>query len=615
MRLLFPLAAVVCLLAGLPARAAPPESHPSPDESAATPASPEPSPATTALEDALAIRRARADLDAMVSRLLEEHSARALTLEPAPDLQREVLPEVLTSDAPPEAIDEPEKGPEHAWLEQLALPDIPIRFHERLVDLLLYYRDDPRGRAHIRAWIQRSGRYEAMIRPKLRELGLPEDLMYVAMVESGYDPNVVSHAGAVGMWQLVAPTAEDYSIEMNRWVDQRKSPELATEAAGRYLKDLRDKLGSWPLSLAAFNMGYGALLRSIRKYNTNDFWLLARLEAGLPYETIVYVAKIMACAIVAHNLEHFGLADLRRDPPQAVEYVTVPGGIGLGRLASAAQISVEAMAALNPELLKKRIPPDVKQWTLRIPAGKKDRFAKRWPEEKPETPTHATHYLRFGERIKDVAEMFGTTERKLRALNDLSDDEPVLPGARLRVPDVDPKASPAPTEPLVVGIPPQQFEYEGRRQVFYRVQVGDQPERIAEFFQVTLDELRSWNDVTTDASLHTGMVLQLFVPKSLDLSRALYLEPSDVRTLVVGSQEFFDHHEALRDRVRLRYRVKKGDTLASLAERFDLSVGSIARINGFNREREPSPDTDIILYVPTKDAQKLEANAARLAQD
>jgi len=552
---------------------------------------------------AQAIRLARADLEKLLQESAQEQTAPAASEQP--DLQVEVVPPALTSAAPEPSL-QTEPPPEHEWLRGIELPDIQSRWHPLLLDQLAYYRDDPRGRSHIRGWLQRSGRYEEMIRAKLRDVGVPEDLLFVAMVESGYDPNVESHAGAVGMWQLVENTSIDYGVEKTRWVDERKSPELATEAAARFLKDLYAKLGSWPLSLAAYNMGYGALLRSIRKYNTNDFWLLARLEAGLPYETVVYVAKVMACAIVAHNPERFGLADLVKDPKLAISYAQVPGGLGLGRLASAAGITVEAMAELNPELLRKRVPPDVKQWTVRVPADRAERFAKRFPEQQAESPTHATHVLRFGERVKDVAEMYGTTERKLRALNDLSGDEPVRPGARLRVPDVEPAAPAPPSEPVVVGVPDQAFHYEGRRHIFYRVQSGDSPEQIARFFRVGLDEVRMWNAISTDNALHTGMVLQLFVPNGVELARAVYLRPESVRPLIVGSNEFFDYHEALRDRVRVRYRVRSGDTLSSLAERFELSVGSIARINGFSREKSLQADSEIILYVPTKDARGLD---------
>jgi LysM repeat protein len=136
---------------------------------------------------------------------------------------------------------------------------------------------------------------------------------------------------------------------------------------------------------------------------------------------------------------------------------------------------------------------------------------------------------------------------------------------------------------------------------------------VATFFEVSLDELRRWNDVATDAVLQPGMVLQLFVPKSVDLSSAITIAPERVRTLVVGSEAFFAHHEALRDRVRVRYRVKSGDSLESLGERYDLSPGSISRINNFSRYSKLEIGSEIILYVPAPEADKLAEASARQA--
>jgi membrane-bound lytic murein transglycosylase D len=579
----------------------------------APPPAPPAEPAADESAQAPRIEMSSAEVDALVQQLLEQARADAAAEQQAgrePNMEVEVAPPIMTSDAPQPSAELP-AAPDIAWLRNIELPDIPVRWHEQVVQLLNYYKNDPRGRAHIRAWVQRSGRYDEMIRKKLAALGVPQDLLFVAMVESAFDPTTVSSADAVGMWQFVEVTGVDYGLEVTKWTDLRRDPELATEAAGRYLKDLYAKLGSWPLALAAFNMGYGALVRSLRKYNTNDFWLLSRLEAGLPYETTVYVAKIMACAVVAHNPERFGLGDLKKDAKEDTARVEVPGGVGLGRLASAAGMTADALAALNPELLKKRIPPDVKSWKLRIPADRVERFSKRWPQLASETVAHAAHVLRFGERIKDVAQMYGTTEPKLRALNSLEDAAEVLPGTRLLVPDVKPEALPVPDD-LVVGVPERVFSYPDRKQVFYRVQTGDTPQRVADAFGVTLDELRQWNSVAIDAALPSGMTLQVFVRKTRDLSKVVYVPAERVRTLIVGSDAFFEFHEAERDRVRVRYRARNGDTLGSLAERFELSVGSIARINGFSREHLLATDEEIILYVPTKDAQKLSgAQAAR----
>jgi membrane-bound lytic murein transglycosylase D len=554
-------------------------------------ADPAPPPEPDAAE---AMRRAREQIDALALGYEVEEDAVALAVEPA--RTRDTLPALLTSELPPPVSERPETRPPE-WITGLALPAFPVRWDDRLVKMLEYYRTDTRGRAQIRAWFERAGRYEAMIRRALREAGQPEDLLYVAMVESAFDPNAVSEASAVGIWQFVSPTARDYGLTEDRWVDERRSPERSTTAAAKFFADLHAEFDSWPLAFAGYNMGRIALLRSLRKYNTNDFWVLARLEAGLPYETIVYVNKILACAVVGHNLERFGLADLRRAVPLDVARVSVPGGTGLGRVAQAAGMPVDDLAALNPELRRKRVPPDVRDWTLRLPAERLARFEKAWPGASVALPSHADHVLRFGERLQDVAEMYGTTTDKLRRLNDLGPDATVRPGAKLRVPDVEPAALAPEEGPVVVGVPARKFDHPDRRRAFYRVTGEETLTDIGAFFRVGVDEIRRWNDVSPDAALPRGLVLQLYVPKSVDLSRAIVLPPDGVQPLVIGSEEFLDFHEAQRGRTRLRYRVKEGDTLARLADRFGLSIGSIARINGFSTSTRLEPNREIIVYV------------------
>jgi membrane-bound lytic murein transglycosylase D len=391
-------------------------------------------------------------------------------------------------------------------------------------------------------------------------------------------------------------------------VDERMSVLRSTDAALRYLSDLREDLGSWPHALAAFNMGHGALLRSMQKYNTNDFWLLSSLEAGLPFETIQYVTKVSAYAIIGRNPARFGLGDLVMDPPVDTVDVALPGGTSLARIARAAGLELEQLARLNPELKKARLPPDVKTWDVHIPRERVARFRDKWAGQGQALPAHRMHSIRLGERLSDVADMYGTTAPKLLKLNDLPDASSVRAGFKLRVPDVEPTLRIEPETPTV-GVLGDRFVYADRKRVFYRVADGDELAEVAKFFRISPDEILLWNRISHDCKLQRGMFLQLFVPLDADLSQTVVLAPNEVRTLVVGSEEFFNFHETQQNRVRLRYRVKPGDTLKSLADRFELSVGSIARINQFSRNTKLTPDSEIIVYVPEQpEAKKKRAN-------
>ena len=510
-------------------------------------------------------------------------------------------PASLSSRIPPAPLVGTGPVPDVTWLRGLALPDIPVRWDDRLVRELDYYRSNPRGRTLIRGLFVRQATYSAMIRSKLRAAQLPDDLLYIAMAESGFDTKARSTVGAAGLWQLMPAPATQYGLEQSKWVDARLIPEPCTDAAVSYLRDVYQDLGSWPLAFAAFNMGHGALLRSIQKYNTNDYWLLSSLESGLPVETVAYITRIMAYAIVGHNRARFGIADVPLEAPADSVSIDLPGGVTLTRIARVGGLDVAALAALNPELKKARLPPDVKAWPVRIPRELAARFREKWVKQGPLLPPHRKHVLRLGERLTDVAEMYATTTPKLLKLNDLPDGATVRPGQKLLVPDVDPIVKVS-GERAVVGVPPDTFVYADRRRLFYRVAPGDELEEVARFFRVTTDELRVWNRIAADAKLQRGMYLQLYVPHDAELSETLVLSPSQVRTLVVGSEEFFNFHEQQQNRVRIRYRVKPGDTLRSLAERFELSIGSLARINQFGREKKLEADSEIIIYVAQPNA-------------
>jgi membrane-bound lytic murein transglycosylase D len=223
-----------------------------------------------------------------------------------------------------------------SWLRQLTMPDIPVRWDARVVRYLEYYKNNPRGRSMVQSWIKKSGRYGGAIRRILREQGLPEDILWLSLVESGFDPTIQSPAGAAGLWQFMPEGARIYGLTVDRWVDERLDPERSTVAAARYLADLRQRFGGWELGFAAYNMGYGGLLSSIRKYNTNDFWELSRLESGMPFETALYVPKIVAMAIVARNKKVFGCEDIELDPSINFDKVAIRSGVSLRSLAIAA---------------------------------------------------------------------------------------------------------------------------------------------------------------------------------------------------------------------------------------------------------------------------------------
>ncbi|HZS36800.1 MAG TPA: LysM peptidoglycan-binding domain-containing protein [Polyangia bacterium] len=494
----------------------------------------------------------------------------------------------LTGGVGPDAIRDELRSPEPArarpveptaaipWLGEIKLPDLPVRLDPRTLRYLEFYKSDPRGRAIMASWLRKQGRWRALFEDALRRARLPLALIYVAMIESGYDPHDRSHAGAVGLWQFMPEGGKIYGLRIDYWVDERKNPERSTEAFTHYIADLKERFGAWPLALAAFNAGYGAVLRAMQKYNTNDYWELCRHEDGLPWDTLLYVPKAMAAAIVGENRKLFGYDELPTEAAYAFDAVSVPTSMSFAQIAKAAGTSVAEIETLNPELRRKRTPPEA--WEARVPRGAGARFAANYLAHRELVKPFV---VRFGERLDDLAREYGLTPKELRALNGVDDSAEVRPGLTLLVPDGKKPLPPLPCDTVIVAVPDKDAVVAGRRRVFYRTLPQDAIGDVAGFFKVKPIDLARWNHLDLDARLASGMVLQLWVAPDFDTSKAALVDPSIVRVVTTGSDEFFDLVEAKHGRARLTYVVKKGDDLKRIGKKFGLKVADLERINRF----------------------------------
>jgi membrane-bound lytic murein transglycosylase D len=505
--------------------------------------------------------------------------------------------------------------PDLAWLDELELPDLPVRWDDRLIQYLLYYKDDPRGRATMKRWLEAQGRYKDLIVERLRKARLPEDLVYVAMIESSYNPTVSSYAGAGGLWQLMPDGGRIYGLARDRWLDERMDPVKATDAVVDYWTDLHQRFGDWALSLAAYNAGYGAVLRAIARYNTNDFWKLTQYENSLPWDTALYVPKALAVAIIGHNRERFGFGNVEPTAAERWDDVKVPTSVSLSVIAKAAGCSSEDLARLNPQLRRKRTPPGRKDFIVRVPAGGGSKFARRFAELRDDWDGYDAYVVAYGERFEDVATQFGISERKLRELNDVDHESDVTGGSLLVVPRIaeatrkknlakamdDLHASGVdqrPGEPLLVPVPDEDATIAGKRRVFYRVVIGDSLAGIAGALGTPIDQLAAWNDLAADAKLHPRMVLQAWVPSTFDERRANVRLLDDSRLMVVtrGSKRHLDLAEARVGRERVEYTPEKRESLERIGKKFGLGPRDLGRINRMSHTAIIEPGQTIIVY-------------------
>ncbi len=244
--------------------------------------------------------------------------------------------------------------------------DLPVTYNKNVSKWVAYFQG--RGNKWFREWLQRSYKYLPFIQDELSKAGLPLDLAYMVMIESGFAPNAVSSADAVGPWQFIEATGGRYGLEKNWWLDERRDLKKSTLAAIRYLKDLYAEFGSWYLVAASYNMGENGLRRKIKKHGTKDYWALIKLKA-LPVETQEYVPKILAAMLISKAPNLYGFRALEQMDVLTYEIINVPGGTDLGPLADHLGVTRKSLKDLNAELYLGYIPRQVDKHFIRVPKG------------------------------------------------------------------------------------------------------------------------------------------------------------------------------------------------------------------------------------------------------
>ncbi len=244
--------------------------------------------------------------------------------------------------------------------------DIPITYNKRVQKWINYYQG--RGKNWLTKIFAKSYRYFPGMQYSLRQKGLPLDLAYIAIIESGLSSQARSHAAAVGYWQFIKSTALRYGLKVDWWIDERKDFYRSTQAAIHYLGDLYDMFGSWYLAASAYNMGENKLKRLIKKYNTKNYWVLST-KRDFPKETSNYVPKLIATLLIAKAPAKYGFYNIKPMKPYRYEVYNVPGGTDLINLARYMGVSPDKIRTLNPGLTKGFVPSFIKSYRIRIPKG------------------------------------------------------------------------------------------------------------------------------------------------------------------------------------------------------------------------------------------------------
>ena len=397
----------------------------------------------------------------------------------------------------------------------LSAYDFPITVNRQVQYSLDLFQGKQRN--YFTGWLARSSRYRPFIEAELAKAGLPRDLVFLAMIESGFNPSAYSCADAAGLWQFIEETGRRYGLQVNTWVDERRQPEKATRAAIKYLSQLHREFDDWYLAVAAYNAGERRIENAISNHGTRDFWEIAATD-GIFLETKRYVPKLIAAIIIGRNPEKYGFTDIDYFKPQQYELIDVPAGTGLEAVAAVANTSLKKIRALNNELIKNQTPPKQGSYTLRIPtgtreliAGNLDKYQRARTAKLVATTSFLTHTVQRGETLSQICRNYNISTTTLLKANNLRSSR-LQQGLRLRIPatattllalkkDEQPKAL-AGTDAA-----------NRRATVLHQVRAGETLSRIASQYQVSVREIMQWNTITEQSKVRAGQRITLHLDR------------------------------------------------------------------------------------------------------
>ena len=476
--------------------------------------------------------------------------------------------------------------------QQTEVPDPQTDFPLTMNRQVEYYLDFFQNRQHdsFARWLERSGRYLPIIREELKQAGIPDEIAYLPLIESGFNLNAYSRAHAVGPWQFIRSTGRHFGLTIDPYVDERRDIIAATKAAVQFLKELHEEFDSWYLAVAGYNAGAGTIRRAINKTGSDNFWKLAQ-SRYLPPETKLYVPKLIAAILIARDPEKYGFSDLSYEDPLDFESVEVPPWTPLQAVALACDADYSEIRTMNMEL-GKAITPPMEAYTLKVPAGKSQLVEQNLDRVRAVVrTTYKDHIVADNETINNICRQYKLNTITLLKANNLRKSK-LKAGLHLRIPVQVTEYKLLSPEALADA----SHRSSGDGVILHRIRPGETLSTIARKYGVSMQQLASWNGIRDMRRIRAGSQL------------ALYLENSPFKNNkeqrpVLASRTKEKPSEKESDKPSITYYdVRKGDSLWKIAQKFQLTTDQIREWNNLKSDMI-QPGHRLILKLLAEDEE------------
>ena len=466
-------------------------------------------------------------------------------------------------------------------LEDVQLPNvrpvdttIPMTVN-RLVEKSIRYLLEEKLDEHIYKWLSRAHTYFPMIEQILAEENMPDELKYLAMVESGLNPNARSWAQAVGMWQFIASTGRSYDLHVNSWVDERRDPEKATRAAAQYIRFLYNKYRDWHLALAAYNCGPGNVDKAIRRQRQQSserasFW---NIYNYLPRETRNYVPLFIATALITSNPSAFKVTATEPGPPYAYDIIALRGALSLKDIAELAGTDVSTIQALNPALRRSSLPPGTAVYPVRIPFGAHEAFIARYAQMPASQKNLIVleHIVRRGDTLSELAIRYGVTTDALRHTNGLESTR-IRIGQRLSIPV--PRAGGDRVQPVLADMQPKRVQYGS---LSFRPITSNEPVNASATTSTTASQTGDVSSQTTYRVRRGDTLSSIASRRGTSIARIKQWNNLSGSIIRIGQRLIlFPTNEVASSNT---YRVRRGDSLSRIAQQHGVTVAHLKLLN------------------------------------